>query len=106
MEFYSPLYVGASVRHPDKVIRRLRKGSPLINAYVILLAEGEDLLEIYDARIFAQRFYRNQARTVVGIAGDHEEAVELVVRITEESLAVRGDCALKAYLLERMREKD
>lgn len=102
MEFYTPLYIGASVRHPDKVIRRLRKGSPMINAYIILLAEGEDQLEIYDARIFAQRLYRGHTCTVVGIAGDHEEAVELVVRIAEESLAARGDCELKAYLLKRM----
>lgn len=106
MEFYSPLYVGESVRHPDRVIRRLRKGSFLINAYIILLAEGEDLLEIYNAKIFAQPVYRNRPRIVVGVAGDYEEAVGLVVKITQESLAARGDCALKTYLLERMKEKN
>lgn len=105
MEYYSPLYVGASVRHPDKVMRRLLKRSLLTSAYVILLAEGEDLLEIYDARIFVQRFYRDHVCVVVGIAGSYEEAVELIVRITEDSLAARGDCELKKYLLERMQEK-
>ena len=105
MEFYSPLYVGASVRHPEKVMRRLRKRSLMISAYVILLAAGEDLLEIYDARIFAQHFYRDQACVIVGIADNYEEAVELIVRITEESLAARGDCELKKYLLERMQER-
>lgn len=102
MEFYKPLYVGDSVRHPDRVLHQLKKGSLMIKAYVITFAAGKDLLEIYNAHIFAQKYYQHFDRPIVGIAGDYREAVDMVVKITEECFAQRGDCALKEYLLERI----
>lgn len=103
MEVYTSLYVGESVRHPKKVLRKLEKGSLLLNAYVITFAAGRDQLEVYDARIFAQKYYRNFDRPIIGIAGNYDEAVELIIKITNESLSERGDCELKEYLLEKVK---
>lgn len=101
MEIYSRLYVGETVNNLNKVIKRLEKGSPLVRAYVITLAENKhDQLEIYDAKVFVQKHFRYRHFCIVGIAGDYEEAVGLVVRITGECAAARGDYNLKAYLTE------
>lgn len=101
MEIYSRLYVGESVNNLNKVIKKLEKGSPLVRAYVITLAENKhDQLEIYDAKVFVQKHFRYRRFCIVGIAGDYEEAVGLIVKITGECAAARGDYNLKAYLTE------
>ncbi len=102
MNFYPNLYVGENVRSLRLLKRRLKRGFPFTKAYVITFAAGQDLLEIYDSRVFAQKYYRNFPRMIVGLASDYDEAVELVIRIMEESLQHRGDCNVKAYLEERM----
>ncbi len=102
MEFYKKLYVGERVKNLRRVKSRLKKGSLVANAYVITLAAGNDLLEIYDSKMFAQKYYRDFKRPVIGIASDYDEAVELVIKIMEESLNDRGDCDVKAYLTENM----
>lgn len=105
MKFYSQLYIGESVRNYRRIMRRLKRGSLFTNAYVLTFAAENDLLEIYDAKIFAQKYYRNFPRMIVGLAADYEEAVELVIKIVEECLSARGDCDVKTYLRDTMQKE-
>lgn len=102
MLFYSKLYVGEQVKNLRLIKSRLKKGSLFTNAYIITFAEGNDLLEIYDSRIFAQKHYRNFPRMIVGIATDYDEAVGLVLKIMDDTLKSRQDCNVKAYLTDNM----
>ncbi len=102
MLFYSKLYVGERVRNLRQIKSRLKKGSLFTNAYIITFAEGNDLLEIYDSKIFAQKHYKDFPRMVVGIATDYNEAVGLVVKIMDETFEKRQDCNVKAYLNNNM----
>lgn len=102
MKFYTQLYVGEQVKNLRRIKSRLRRGSRFVNAYVITFATGTDMLEIYNSRVLAQKYYRDFPKTIVGIAADYDEAVNLVIKITEETLKNRGDCDVKAYLTENM----
>lgn len=102
MKFYTPLYVGEGVRHLRSIKRKLKCGWLIKDAYLITFAAGKDLLEIYDAKVFSQKYYKNFPRLIVGIASDYEEAVELVIKMMEETLNKRGDCNIKAYLEANM----
>lgn len=100
MEWYPGLYVGESVNNPDKLIHKLQKHSRFLNAYVIILSRNpSDQLEIHKAGFLSQKYYRDNPPRVIGIAGDYDEAVELVRRIAEEVYAAQGNCRLKEYLL-------
>ena len=50
--------------------------------------------------LLRQPFYKKKENEpfLIGIAGSYEEAVELVCRITEETVAQNGNADLKRYL--------
>ncbi|MCM1134185.1 MAG: hypothetical protein NC400_01295 [Clostridium sp.] len=104
MKFYKYLYIGDTVANPIKIKWKLKRHAG-ITAYVIALAAGDDQLEIYHSAYLKQRYYRYHPPVIVGIAANHEEAVELVVRITQECLDARGDCCLKEYLKQKAAQK-
>ncbi|MCM1111844.1 MAG: hypothetical protein NC399_01175 [Muribaculum sp.] len=99
--FYPELYLGEGIKEKklDKIKRRLIQKPLLAGVHLIVLARNpDDQLEILDARQLAQRYYESHALDVVGIAGDYEDALQLVERMTQECLDRRGDCKLKEYL--------
>lgn len=105
MVFYENLYVGEQVDNLQRIKKRLKKGSFLANVYVVTLAAGNDLLEIYDSKVFVQPYYKTFQRPIVGIAADYAEALDLVIRIIRESYETRGDYDVKAYLTQKELEK-
>lgn len=106
MEIYADLYVGNSVKNPDKLLNRLKKHSRRLHAYVLTLSYNpSDQLEIHSAGNLARNYYQKNPPFVVGIASDYEEAVTLVCQIAEEAFAARGDCRLREYLLSKQPEK-
>ena len=99
---YRPwLYIGDSI-DPMKVIgiRKKLEENPFFAGVVLIVlsANDYDQLDIIDARKLAQPFFRKSELSVVGIARDRDEALELVRQMAAECLSDRGDCALKEYL--------
>lgn len=104
--FLGQPYIGDSIKKPNKVIKKLRRGKKQLKVYLIVLSEGNGQLEIYHNIFLRQWYYKEHPPLIVGIAGDHEEAVELVCRITQEALEKTGKADLKDYLMaKRKREK-
>ncbi len=99
MEVYPRLYVGKSVRQPDKLLLKLKKHAKRIQAYVITLSKNPyDQLEIYNAGYLSQKYYKENPPYIIGIADNYEEAVEIITLIAEETFKARGDCRMKEYL--------
>lgn len=100
---YRPdLYLGDSINENklDKIIKKLEKKPIFSDVFLITVSRNaSDQLDIFDARQLAQSYYKKHPPYVVGIAGSHDEAIELVERLVRECLKARGDCALKEYLL-------
>lgn len=83
----------------DKIKKRLEKRPLLSGVFLVAVSRNAfDQLEIYEARQLCQPYYKKYPPYIVGIAGNRDEAFELVERIATECLRARGDCALKEYL--------
>lgn len=99
---FSPeLYLGRSIKSKklDTIKRRLRTKPLLAGVTLLVLSENDsDQLDILSCAQLAQKVYGEHSLSVVGLAGNRDEAVELVIRITRDCLASRRDCSLKEYL--------
>lgn len=100
MKFYKNLYIGETIKKPNKVKRKLKHHAKQLKVFVILPASGDGQLEICHSMILVQPYYKKKenAPYIIGIAGSYDEAVALVCRITEEAVAQNGNADLKKYL--------
>lgn len=101
MELCEPLYLSETIKNPRKLLRKLQKSSLPCRFFVLTLSGGTDQLEIYPAYCLQQSFYRKHFPVVVGMAGDYEEALALLMQIVQDSLIYTGTCNLKDYLQSR-----
>ena len=97
MKFYKHLYIGDTVTNPAKIKWKLKHHAGTM-AYAITVAHGNDQLKIFHSAYLKQKYYRYHPPVIVGIASDYDEAVNIVVKITQECLEATGDCRLKEYL--------
>lgn len=99
MKFYKNLYIGDTISDPDKIKRKLKKGSKLTNVYVIAYVEKDRRIEIFHSVMLQQPYYKDNPPYVIGIAGSKEEAHKLICQITEEAIQETGMADLITYLL-------
>lgn len=104
MKFYKNLYVGDTVKKPNQIKRKLKRGAKLPGIFVVAMASGADQLEIYHSLLLQQTYYKEQNPCIIGLAGSYEEAVSIVCLITEETVAQNQNADLKKYLMERSRK--
>lgn len=100
MKFYSRLYVGKSIRNPEKVKWKLQHNAGQFSVYVIALARTEDQLDIFHCGMLKQRCYDRDQLFVAGLAGSREEAIDLVVDMMEETVRRTGEADIRKYLLQ------
>lgn len=103
MKFYKNLYIGETIKDPNKVKRKIRHHAKQLKVFVIMLASGGDQLEICHNVLLWQPYYKKKENEpfIIGIAGNYEEAVALVCKMTEEAVAQNGNADLKQYLLSQ-----
>ena len=102
LRFSSKLYLGEGIEEKKlgKIKHNLLVKPYAAKVYVLTVAQNpNDQLEFYDARQMIQPYYRKQQINIIGIAKDYADALQLVAKITEECLSLRGDCRVKEYLL-------
>lgn len=101
LEFSPKLYWGEGMdpKDLDRLSKKLTD-SPLLSDLVLLtLPENDsDQIDLIPSKYLVQPFYAEHALKVVGIASDREDAISLVMKITEDCLAFRKDCSLKEFL--------
>ena len=68
---------------------------------MVTTASGADQLEIFHSAYLKQKYYRFHPPVIVGIASGYEEAVQIIVKITQECVAEMGNCNLKEYLKQK-----
>jgi mannitol/fructose-specific phosphotransferase system IIA component len=98
MTFYQHLYVGQSIRKPDRIKKKLKKYAKLPKVYVIAYNSDTKQLEFYHSILLQQWYYKEHSPYIIGIAGSEEEAVELIRQILEETVRNTGGTDLVAYL--------
>lgn len=98
-KFYNKLYWGNSVKKRPIVKWKLLHGSGQFGIYCITRAtNGIDQLDIINSAFLKQSYFRNHPAFVYGIAGGYEEAVDIVLRISQEASIAGKDGRLLEYL--------
>ena len=97
MKFYKYLYIGDTVTDPAKVKWKLKHHAGT-QVYVVSIAAGVDQLEIFHGAYLKQLYYRYHPPIIVGIASNYDEAVDIIIKITQECVDATGTCNLKEYL--------
>lgn len=100
MKFFENLYLGPKVPNVAKIKRQILNRSFFAKAHVIALANGDDQLDIFDAKVLRQSYYVKHPRTIVAIASDYDEAVELVIQITQDALRQGYQGNIKDFLID------
>ena len=98
MKFYKNLYVGDTIKKPEKIKRKLKKYAKLNNVYLIVYMAQNKQLEIYHSLMMQQYYYKENPPYIIGIAGSKDEAAQIVCRIAEESVKATGKADLIKYL--------
>lgn len=98
-EFYKKLYWGASVKKHTVVKWKLWHGSGQFGIFCITRAtNGIDQLDIINCAFLKQPYFRQHPVYIYGIAGGYEEAVDIVLRISQEASIAGKDGKLLEYL--------
>ena len=98
MKFYKNLYIGDTIKKPEKIKRKLKKHAKLNNVYLIAYMAQNKQLEIYHSLMLQQYFYKENPPYIIGIAGSKDEAAHIICRIAEESVQTTGQADLIKYL--------
>ncbi len=104
--FYKELYWGESVKRHSLVKWRLCHGRGQFTIYCILRAMTQsDQLDIMHCAYLKQPYYRTNPAYVYGIAGSYQEALDLVVRMTDEAEKAGFEGRILDYLNSRTDNK-
>ena len=101
LDFSPNLYFGEGVASNDfeKLRKKLLTTPLLTNVFLLTLPENDsDQIDLISSRLLVQGYFGEHPIKIVGIAGDREDAVSLVLKITEDCVALRKDCMLKEFL--------
>ena len=100
--FYKNLYWGDSVKKHSQVKWKLYHGSGQITIYCIKRADSDgDQLDIIHCAFLTQPYFRTNPAYIYGVAGSYNEALDIVIKITEEALNAGYEGRLLDYLDSR-----
>lgn len=101
MKFYKNLYIGDTVKKPERLIKKLKRHKCKPGFFVIAYMNDTERLEICTSILLAQWYYKeNPPGCIVGLANGKEEALELIERIAGDALAATGEVSLVEYLVQ------
>lgn len=102
MKFDKKLYVCEKLKKKRTKLRwELSFGFHKLDFYVIALANGNDMLEIFEAKLFKQKYFRKMPCHVVGFASTYEQAVDLVQKMLIDCYEKNADYYVKQYFLNQ-----
>lgn len=105
MKWYKNLYVGDSLKGKEKQMKSLISHDMVVPfGYVITLPANEtNLMDVIEAKELRKKGYPKDSLSIIGLASDKGEALELVRRIIDEVYHETGQLNIRDYLLNRYR---
>ena len=98
-DFFSKLYIGDSVKNPRLVKWKLKHGAGQLFIYVVTASDipcGQ--LEIKHCAFLKQKYYLRHPEFIYGIAGSYNEALDIVMKISDEASVCGMEGDIKGYL--------
>ena len=78
-------FVDESIKRPDKVIKKLNKGSLIKGYYIVYLNKDTGRLEIISSRMFLQKYFKEREYNVSALLKSKEDAFEYIRCLSEIS---------------------
>lgn len=106
MKYCNDLYFSERLaRRREKILDRLKRKKYVPELYLLLIpADGRNQLEIVSTLYFLQPDYPEEDAYVAGIAGNYDDALDMVEEISAEVYRETGDLNIREYLLTKERE--
>lgn len=102
LKWCKDLRIGEGVKKADKIRRKLNHGKIVPGVYLITFSENpRNLLEIIPALTMVQQSAADICLEIIGLAGDKDEAVDMVVEIIREVYDATGDFRIEEYWKNR-----
>lgn len=99
MHWIKHLYLGESVKKNASLIKyKIMIGKKSGKYYCILLPPGGDMPEIIRVSYLKQLYYQHMDVTVIGLAGDKAEALEVLKDIIDETWQQTKQVNVRRYL--------
>ncbi|AOZ96576.1 hypothetical protein SAMN02745247_01464 [Butyrivibrio hungatei DSM 14810] len=97
--FYKNLYWGSSLKKHSLIKWRLVHGRGQFNIFCITRSMNDrDQLDIIHCAFLKQSYYLEHPVMIYGVAKSYDEALELVVKISDEAIQNGYEGRLLAYL--------
>ncbi|MCR5671810.1 MAG: hypothetical protein K6G10_12455 [Butyrivibrio sp.] len=97
--FSDNLYWGESVKKHSLVKWRLKHGRGQFTIYCVTRAQFEqDQLDVTHCAFLKQPYYLENPPLVYGIAGGYDEALELIVKMSDDAIAAGYEGRILEYL--------
>ena len=101
-KFYKELYWGESVKNRTVVKWQLKMGKGKRGIYCVIRPEGgANQLDIINCVYLKQKYYMYHPAYIYGIASGYSEALDIVLRISQEASIAGMDGRLLDYLLSK-----
>ncbi|MCQ2501972.1 MAG: hypothetical protein MJ117_11590 [Lachnospiraceae bacterium] len=102
-EWYPNLYLGEkAMKKKRKLIAQVNRGRFYPNLYLITeAANGVDQLDIVDSRCILMKRVHELLPPVVGMAIGMDEAMELLLDMTQETYEATGTANILAYVRKK-----
>ena len=98
-DFFSKLYIGESIKNPRLVKWKLRHGAGQFSVYVVTASDiPTGQLEIKHCAFLKQKYYLRHPEFIYGIAGSYNEALDIVMKISDEASESGMEGDIKGYL--------
>ncbi len=103
--FYKDLYWGDSVKRHTQVKWCLSHGRGQFTIFCIAKANTDgDQMDIIHCAFLKQPYFRENPAYIYGIAGSYNEALDLVVDMTQEAVSAGFEGHICSYLDKRIEE--
>ena len=102
LKWCKDLRIGEGVKKADKIRRKLNHGKIVPGVYLITFSENpRNLVEIIPALTMIQQSAADICPEIIGLAGDKDEALEMVTAIIQEVYDATGDFRIEEYWKNR-----
>lgn len=101
--WYQNLYVGEKAeKHKEKIKRKISRRIGTIRVYLLMLSSNErNSLDIINAAVLKQPFYKGQDIRIVGIAMSYDEALEILQQIAKEVYENTNGMDIRQYICSK-----
>ncbi len=107
MKWMKDFYVGdRALPKKNRIVRRIRWKRPLPDTCILTIASNpRNQIDILRAYILKQPYFRkHDDLVIVGIASGYSDALDLMMRITDECVRATGTANVRSYLEEKIRK--